>query len=424
MIILGVLWVGAGVAAYFLILGPENQKLAAASSAYETAKQAVPADNAIASAKKAYTDNSRVLLEQHALFVAIQERMPDIYDMTAKYTDQREGLRVQYQLMGTQKLIKALKSWTKGYKLGNPVQYSFTGTEGFEPLLTDVKMVKVPFSDQTFTAVGYSDLIHKVKQSYGYKNFPLIMATASKPTTLPVAAATANVGVGAFQRGMGGGRFPGMGGAGMFPGGAGMFPGGAGGAAIPPPWMSGPVGMKKGALIDAGAYRGNQSETSPSTEQMQAIPRPGGGPAGASPMGGPPGGGMGGGGHGGPPGMGGGPGSSPFSAAGPGASPFGGGAPAGMGGGAGSGSGSGTGGSYLILVDRSDPRYKPSKPILRMNYSAAGAFFTKGWDPVAQTDLDKAKTTVQAPPTAPTKPTPAPFPGLFFGLIGGRADVN
>lgn len=57
-----------------------------------------------------------------------------------------------------------------------------------------------------------------------------------------------------------------------------------------------------------------------------------------------------------------------------------------------------TGGKVSIKVDRSDRKNKPTAPALVMGYSAAGYFFTRGWDPMgpdAKKTVDDAKMLVQ-----------------------------
>ena len=73
----------------------------------------------------------------------------------------------------------------------NPT-YTLSGTLGYEDTLTSVPMVEVPFSTQTFTAYGYADLINKVRKSYGYNHFPLVIAGAgigASTTNAPAPAA-------------------------------------------------------------------------------------------------------------------------------------------------------------------------------------------------------------------------------------------
>ncbi|HEX2951954.1 MAG TPA: hypothetical protein VHV83_20660 [Armatimonadota bacterium] len=350
IIILAVLWIGAGVAAYQLLIKPQTEKTNKAAQDWKASSDAMKTSMTTAQQKQStYPVNAAKLIDGYRVFHAIQSTMPNIYDMKEAYAGKdREGLRQLYLAMGTGRLTGELKRWTSRYHLSNAPKYIFTGILGYEDTLTEVKMVQVPFDKQTFVAYGYADLIHKIQGRYGYAHFPLIIAG------LQDAGAAGGAGA------------PGAAAPGAAP---------AGGPGMPPPAPAAPAPPPA------------------APQQMQAVPT--GGSAGmAAPV---------------PadPSMGGAPGGAP------GAAPT-------------DGAAAASAGTFTITVDRKNRHHTSAKPALVMNYTAKGAFLTRGWDPNGATvanDLASAKLWINNPPKVPVETPAVNFP-LIFGFIGTRPDVQ
>lgn len=359
MIILGVVWVGAGVASYFLLLSPELDKQKKASEDWNTAYQAVQQEETKAKqSETAYTTNATLLIDNYRKFNAIAATMPRVYNMDAMYKNrQREGLNYLYETMVTGRMIGEIERWMRGYpNLRGLPGVSYAGTLGYEDTFTSVKTVQVDFGTQTLRAYGYADLINKFRKLYGYRHFPLIIKGGSGGATASATAPGA----------------PGMSGApsGMSGAPSGMSGApGMNGAPPPPPVNSGPV-MQRGDLLAA------QAAGAP-----PAPPAPGGGAPGGNPSPGAPGG-------------------DPAAGA----------------------ASSGGAGSFTITVHPEDPRHTMNKPSLTLTYSATGAFFTRGWDPngelpVVRGYIDEAKVYKVNPPKLAVPIPPSEYPKIlwFFG---------
>lgn len=347
-IILAVLWIGAGCAAYFLLLSPQFAKNKGIAAKWDTANTALAAAQTTATTSAStYPTNAAKLIENYRLFHTIQATMPKLYDMKTLYSGKEsEGLKYLYQAMGHGAWIRELKQWTRGYGLQNQ-PYVLSGTLGYEPTLTSVRMVTVPFGTQTFTAVGYADLINKVRNRYGYKHFPLVISGAPPVVNTKPSQPTAQSGA-------------------PTPGGGSM-----------------PGGMTPGTPQAGVPFTGQAVNTQPPTNGMPGQMAPAGGttPGTAAPGGGTP--------------------ATPTTSV-------------------------GSAGALVITVNRDDPRYTPSRPILKMSYDATGALFTRGWDPNQATiagDIQNAKSWMAAPPAVPPVSPPNEFPKILF-FFGGRSEVK
>ena len=197
-----VLLIGAGFAFYYLLLKPRMEAVKEAQAAWVTARDATD------KAKKDYQPSlqkqvsaSQKIFDDYHRFHVIQEKMPLIFDLKdapydmIKATMQkvvnlkgadgltqpdRKKLYYLYSIMGTGQMLKELYRWQSGFSLQAPENYSLGDDKnppilGYETTFADAKLINVKFGKQTFTALGYADLLRQINQQTGYSYFPLII---------------------------------------------------------------------------------------------------------------------------------------------------------------------------------------------------------------------------------------------------------
>jgi len=96
-----------------------------------------------------------------------------------KWSEERKKLYYWYYTMATGQLIRELNEWSKGFHLTKPPKFTYTGTLGYEPTLTSVKLVSIDFGSQEFKAFGFPQLLKQIAEQTGYRYFPLIIDVGS-----------------------------------------------------------------------------------------------------------------------------------------------------------------------------------------------------------------------------------------------------
>lgn len=193
----------AVIGGYKMLLVPEMEKVKNIRAEWETERKAME------SVLGQYPSHLQQQLNAANMIVnaydngyaKIQSGMPDIKNIPSNYADQYEQLRYLYQLMGSDKLIRELSKWARGFKLEHTPSFAFSGTLGFESSIPNLSIVHVTFPRQRVRAKNIDQLISEIQRTSGYGYFPLYMKTiaydpeaftakkveaaAAKPTSMP-----------------------------------------------------------------------------------------------------------------------------------------------------------------------------------------------------------------------------------------------
>lgn len=185
-----VLLIGVAIAAYYLMLVPQMDKVKKAVTDWKTSRDAELAeepkwqqhcDSQLTSAKKIFEDSY--------YFGQIQSQMPAIYDMKDFYAkNPRQGLVAWYQIMATGRLANELTRWANRFHLdmSKVEKFRYEGKLGYEEVLPAIKFVEVDFGEQQFVANGYPALLNKVQNQTGHGFFPLIITPSGDKISVTV----------------------------------------------------------------------------------------------------------------------------------------------------------------------------------------------------------------------------------------------
>ncbi|MHB9132499.1 MAG: hypothetical protein ACYDBB_15620 [Armatimonadota bacterium] len=189
-----VLEIGLVLAAYFLGLVPQMEKVKKAQEAWKTEKKNLQAvESSYETNLQAQVTNATRLLDNYYTFRNIQNTMPNILNWKEYYAGNEDaGLIRWYQVMGTGQMITELTRWAKGFRLPSQFDFKFEGTLGYAETFPSAKIVGIDIPakkdspNQKFVARGYADLVNKVRMQTGYGYNPLIIKPAGDIITINV----------------------------------------------------------------------------------------------------------------------------------------------------------------------------------------------------------------------------------------------
>lgn len=172
-----VVLVAAVIAGFKMLIEPARKAAADARVKWEGERSAMDRD------LKLYPDYLRAQITASEMllgaydggFKKIQNGMPQIYNIPAKYATPQQRLTYLYDLMGSDQLLRELNKWAKGFGLKHTPTFAFTGTLGFENTVSDLGIVSVKFDRQRIRAKSIDQVLATIQKSSGYGYYPLFI---------------------------------------------------------------------------------------------------------------------------------------------------------------------------------------------------------------------------------------------------------